>query len=256
MTKTSPYRLEEPAVISLSGGRTSAYMLMKILDEYGGRLPADIHVLFADTHKERAETYEFLFEFENQFDIPIHWVERPGGFEQLITDKKFLPNTVARFCTTELKLVPIRDWMIAKGYENWCMVVGVRADEVHRMTRLQRGEGNDRWWYQFPLVDDGITEDDVLAFWRCNHFDLELKSYEGNCDLCFMKGVKKRVRILAEHPELGAWWAEQERRIGGTFRKNQPIEALMTRADALRRQLSLFDDADLDVTEGDCVCGD
>ena len=41
------YRVPRPAVISFSGGRTSAYMLRRIIDAYGGRLPSDIAVVFA-----------------------------------------------------------------------------------------------------------------------------------------------------------------------------------------------------------------
>src|SRR5690242_17474485 len=41
----SPFQIEGPAVISFSGGRTSAYMLRRILDE--GVRP-DVFVLFAD----------------------------------------------------------------------------------------------------------------------------------------------------------------------------------------------------------------
>ena len=43
----NPYRVPRPAVISFSGGRTSGFMLKKILDAYAGRLPGDIAVVFA-----------------------------------------------------------------------------------------------------------------------------------------------------------------------------------------------------------------
>jgi len=43
MTKEfNPYLIEAPALISFSGGRTSACMLKQIIDAYGGQLPADI----------------------------------------------------------------------------------------------------------------------------------------------------------------------------------------------------------------------
>ena len=38
-TIRNPYRVPRPAVISFSGGRTSGFMLKKIVDAYGGRLP-------------------------------------------------------------------------------------------------------------------------------------------------------------------------------------------------------------------------
>jgi len=41
-----------PAVISFSGGRTSAYMLWRILQAHGGILPDDVVVCFANTGRE------------------------------------------------------------------------------------------------------------------------------------------------------------------------------------------------------------
>lgn len=37
--RRNPYRVPRPAVVSFSGGRTSAYMLKHIVDAYGGELP-------------------------------------------------------------------------------------------------------------------------------------------------------------------------------------------------------------------------
>ena len=58
-TLRNPYRVPRPAVISFSGGRTSAFMLRHIVDAYGGRLPDSVSVIFANTGLERPETLEF-----------------------------------------------------------------------------------------------------------------------------------------------------------------------------------------------------
>ena len=86
---SSPFRIDGPAVVSFSGGRTSGCMLRRILDE---GLSPDVHVLFADTGKERAETYAFVEACAAQWAVAVHQVARPGGFTQLITDRKSLPN--------------------------------------------------------------------------------------------------------------------------------------------------------------------
>ena len=48
----NPYRINEPAAISFSGGRTSAFMLFKVLEAHDGQLPDDVVVTFANTGKE------------------------------------------------------------------------------------------------------------------------------------------------------------------------------------------------------------
>ena len=67
----SPFRIEGPAIINVSGGRTSAYMLRRILDACDGALSADVHAVFANTGKERAETLTFLHRCAEEWGIRI-----------------------------------------------------------------------------------------------------------------------------------------------------------------------------------------
>lgn len=233
-----PFCIEGPAVISFSGGRTSGYMLRRILD---AGLQPDVHVLFADTGQEFPETYDFVRACASFWTVPIHWVYRPGHFTQLITDKQFLPNPVMRFCTTELKLVPIREYMESHGYAAWDTVVGIRADEPRRVVTMR-----DRGLL-IPLATVGVTRAEVMAFWRAQPFDLALQPHESNCDLCFLKGLGIRRQIARDHPDRLGWWVEQERRIGGTFRHDTIRYADLT------KQGDLFADS---VSLTECYCHD
>lgn len=47
-----PFFIKGPAVISFSGGRTSGYMLWRILQAHDGKLPDDVYVMFANTGLE------------------------------------------------------------------------------------------------------------------------------------------------------------------------------------------------------------
>lgn len=216
-----PFRIDGPAVISFSGGRTSAYMLRRVLD---AGLQPDVHVLFADTGRERDETYQFVRECEERWQVPIHWVKRPGYFTQLITDRRTLPNPAQRWCTQELKIRPMRDWMQARGYERWDAVIGIRADEPRRIAKMREAneERSERWTNVMPLAETGITVKDIVAFWAAQPFDLKLRPWEGNCTICFLKHVAKRERIAKDRPDLLAWWVEQERRTRQYFRRDEP----------------------------------
>lgn len=110
----NPYLITGPALISFSGGRTSAFMLHQILEAHGGALPADVVVAFANTGKEREETLRFVHECGSRWGVPITWLEwhnadpafevvgynsasREGEpFKALIEKKKALPNGTAR----------------------------------------------------------------------------------------------------------------------------------------------------------------
>ncbi len=236
---TSPFKIEGPAVISFSGGRTSAYMLRRILDE---GLEPDVHVVFADTGKEREETYDFIRECSSRWGVEVAWVQREGGFEKLCRDRKYLPNAITRMCTSELKVAQIKKHMVGLGYDWWSMVVGLRADEPRRVAK-RRGSVDKFWDYELPLADAGVTEQDVMDFWAAQPFDLDLRQHEGNCDLCFLKGKRNLLKILVDRPELADWWMKMEEEIGGRFRNEWSYQDLVLQAEAMRRQAEL----DIDV---------
>jgi len=246
----NPFRIEEPALISFSGGRTSAYMLRRILDE--GLMEA-VHIVFADTGKERPETYAFVREVEKRWAVGVHWVHREGYFDKLIEDKQTLPNTVQRFCTQELKLKPIWAFARSLGWDHWDCAVGIRADEPRRIAKIRGRKPDDKGQETLlPLADAGVTLAEVTAFWEAQPFDLALRPWEGNCDLCFLKGQGKRIRILQDRPELAQWWIEQERRTGRRFRAApRPSYEQLLQAASMPM---LFNPDEEDLT--DCVCGD
>ena len=270
---SDPFRIDGPAVVSFSGGRTSAYMLRRILDAHGGRLPRDVRACFANTGRERAETLTFVRDCAERWGVEIAWIERDAGgyretdyehasrdgepFAELIAERQFLPNAVARFCTSELKVLPIAAWARAQGFEAWRNIVGLRRDEASRVAkvRARNATGEQEWESVCPLYDARITRADVVAFWRAQGFDLALRSHEGNCDACFLKGDRIRARIVRERPDLAAWWIAQEQRIGGTFVSGDSYTALVDRV----RRLPMLP-MDLDPTEdaagGACACTD
>lgn len=270
-----PYKVKGPAVVSFSGGRTSAMMLARMVE---AGLGDDVHVLFANTGKEREETLCFVRDVAAHFGVQVRWLERVKvagesasarevtfetaarrgePFAELIKERQYLPNPVTRYCTQELKIRVMKAWMVERGYEQWTSVVGLRADEPHRVAKQRAKEGSERWDLAFPLFDAGVSKNDVLLFWKKQPFDLQLRSWEGNCDLCFLKGARKRLRIIEDAPGSAAWWAAQEREVGGTFRVDTDNYAQL--ADRARRQMrmfgnELFDEEEVDPTDLD-ECG-
>ena len=272
---TDPFRLEGPAILNVSGGRTSALMLRRYLDAHGGTLPDDVHAAFANTGMERPETLDFVAECESRWGVPIVWLERDGSqpararfrevtyetaarngepFAELIRARNFLPNAVMRFCTEELKIHVARDFMLSRGHDSWTSVLGLRHDEPARVMTV-RARSTSKVDNLCPLYSAGITKADVMAYWKASDFDLRLRPWESNCDLCFMKGRPVRERIMRDHPELIAWWAEQEFLVGGRFHNHEP--GYLKTAELVRR-LPLLP-LDLDPDESGtipCTCTD
>ena len=228
---SDPSLIHGPAIISVSGGRTSGYMLWRILQAHGGTLPEGVHAVFANTGREMPATLDFVRDMEAHWGQRIVWLEftarRADGFREvshnsasragepfaaLLAAQPALPNPVQRSCTTELKIRTMKRWVMATlGWRHWTNIVGLRADEHRRVQRIRKAKRKDRWEVATPLHDAGVCQADVQAFWRWQPFDLRITGpWEGNCDGCFLKSRPAILRMHADHPERMGWWADME----------------------------------------------
>ncbi|CAJ4501438.1 Uncharacterised protein [Burkholderia pseudomallei] len=280
----NPYRIEGPAQLCFSGGRTSGYMLRKILDAHNGVLPPDVHTVFQNTGKEREQTLVFIHEVEQRWNVPVTWLEWDGfdgvrskarfkvvtfdtasrngePFARLIDDVGILPNPLARICTANLKVKTSAAYMRSLGYDEWDSVMGIRADEPRRVARMKAPGRDMRGGVPvLPLAQANVAKRDVLAFWKAQPFDLQLDPQGdlGNCDLCFLKSRAKLVNAIQSEPRIVQWWIEQEKKHvvrgrAGLFRVDRPqYSELLREAQFYARQLPLdLDDEPLT----DCMCG-
>ena len=278
-----PFKIESPTCLSFSGGRTSGYLLWRVLQSNAG-LPDCATVCFANTGKEDEATLRFVKRCSDEWRVPITWIEfedsqegfrlvdfesasRNGEpFEAIIRKRNYLPNPVARFCTVELKIQPER-YYLKKFMEwtDWENMVGIRADEPMRVTKIRANPSGGHAGPEriMPLAEAGITKADVGRFWSSNSFDLELPNVNGttpsgNCDLCFLKGAGRVLSLIQERPSRATWWAKMEGSItnakiqnGGRFRSDRPSYAEMQ--DFSHRQGSLGLEHDEPIA---CFCGD
>jgi len=273
-----------PILISFSGGRTSAFMTKYILEseKYKDREKV---VIFSNTGKERLETLDFVNRCDIEWGLNVHWIEadiqhtenigtlpkkvtyqtasKDGyPFEQMI--KKYgLPNKAFPHCTRELKQVPINKYMKQLGFAKYETAIGIRADEEHRINwERAKKEG-----YIYPLATDmRVDKDFIRKWWDKQCFDLELKDYEGNCDMCWKKSERKLLTMILENPHLIEWWNEMELKYGKDefvfFRNNKSaIDLIELSKGKFRKvsdehegniQKSMFD-YELDI-EYDCFC--
>ena len=277
---SDPFKIIEPTVISFSGGRTSAYMLWRVLQANDG-LPEDALVCFANTGKEEEATLKFVHDCETKWNVPIVWLEfkwhetpkqrfqvvnyetaaRKGEpfWAMIHQSTGYLPNPVARICTVNLKIRVIDHYCKSIGWKynenmDW---VGIRADEPRRAAKIDIE--------RTPLVAANVTAEDVGIFWQTHDFDLGLpnfkgKTMHGNCDLCFLKPAHQIQSLIQEKPERAIWWIEAEKSVqtsnktigdGGRFRKDRPSYQQMY--DYAMSQQDMFDHNEEAIP---CFCGD
>tara|TARA_Y100000114_G_scaffold145372_1_gene154985 strand:- start:406 stop:1278 length:873 start_codon:yes stop_codon:yes gene_type:complete len=282
--KKNPYFLEHPSLISFSGGRTSGFMLKKILEAHENNLPNDVHVVFANTGKEMPQTYDFVKNCELQWNVKIHWLEFDGiseegyqptpssrawkfkykitdfencsrkgePFEILIDYYKKLPNMTNRFCTYLMKQRAIKWFEKINGLDNPDHILGLRYDEPRRVHRVREREGNQE--FRCPLYVAQHTKIDVKNFWDNCSFDLDLIASNGhtilgNCDMCFLKGKKQLMQIMKEKERLSDWWIKQEEKTGKTFKYDISFQQMKN---LNNNQYTLFENEE----SIDCFCHD
>ena len=236
------------------------------------------------TRVEREETLEFVDKCDKHFNLGVVWIEadiKPGKgngtdfkvvdfktasrkgepFKELI--KKYgLPSKLYRHCTRELKEAPLRKYAHKYfGHKKWQIALGIRADEPHRVNRNRKNT-------LYPLVDINVDEKFIRTWWDKQPFDLQLKDYEGNCDLCFLKSKRKRLTLISENPDVATWWNDMEKTYATQYKEmfdvrgnttvedlikiaQQPFERVYDKHDMRKTQCEF--DYDLDV-EFDCFC--
>lgn len=246
----------EPLIISISGGRTSA-MMAKFCQT---RLNRPLIYVFANTGMEHEDTLRFLHDVEVNFNMPIVWLEgrfhehgkgvthevvsyetaarvedwqdesKPHPYRDMCA-KLGVPSNPAPFCTREMKLYTINHYLKSIGWEKEERAIGIRTDENRRVAK---NATKDRIVY--PLLDwFPRDKDDVLAFWEDYDWDLAIPEHLGNCVTCFKKSDKKLWSALHDEPEAFAFNDSMEQRYGRQhyrFRvKNMPGTGKFFRGD-------------------------
>jgi len=242
--------MNEISVINFSGGRTSAYMTKRLIDEG----LENYIVTFQNTGKEMPATLDFINECDKRWNLNVIWLEYRRGkifeevtyetasrdgrpFDELILDNgNTLPNTFMRFCTKDMKINTLKRYMKSIGIYEWNHYTGIRYDEPRRWGKTSKLP--QYMSVEMPLVKWKVTKQDVLDWWQEQDFDLMVNEPYGNCDGCFLKGKGLLSIIAKERPELLDWWIEKEETTGNTFKKEISYKKLKEKAES---QFGMFD---------------
>lgn len=276
-------------VNSLSGGKTSSYIAAnypadynvfslvrtddkkclfpdaKIRQEVSDKLGKE----FIGTLEEDAIIYTML-DLEQHIGTKIDWVSGKTFDDSIIKTKKgtkYLPNKMARYCTTELKTLPILHWMYEEVKEPVIMRFGYRANETRRAIKMmdktdkdgftkvkatftKLKDGRNSWGIykyckpEFPLINDNIYKDTIEEFWK--EKDVRF-AYMNNCVGCWWRSPLLLKKMHNKHPEKMQWFADQE-----TNKSKWRSDIMYKDIIKWKTQTELFDDDFNECDSGHC----
>lgn len=203
--------MRERHILGISGGRDSAALAV-YMRQYYPDLP--LEYFFTDTGKELPEVYIFLDRLEGFLGKPILRLNPDRDFDFWMEEYgNFLPSPRTRWCTRQLKLRPLEQW-IRLDLEAGIIIhsyVAIRADEPSR-EGYQATHPNMR--VHLPLRDAGIDRAEVIAMLQ--QADVGEPDYyrwrsRSGCTFCFFQQKIEWVRLAEHHPERFAEAAQYEK---------------------------------------------
>ena len=237
----------------------------KIRQEVSDRLGTE----FIGTLEEDMIIYTML-DLEQFIGSKIDWVTGKTFDNAIIKTKKgtrYLPNKMARYCTTELKTMPILYWMYDVIKEPVIMRFGYRANETRRAVKMmdktdEEGftkvkatfttlkDGRNSWGVyryckpEFPLINDNIYKDTIEQFWK----DKDVRfAYMNNCVGCWWRSPLLLKKMSDKHPKKMKWFADQE-----TSKSKWRSDIMYKDIIKWKSQTELFDDDFNECDSGYC----
>ena len=154
--------MKKKYVVNFSGGKDSTAMLFKLI-ELGKPIDS---IIFADTGLEFPEMYKHIEKVQKMiYPLKIDIVRSEFSFWEKVKRKGF-PHANHRWCSTELKVQPIRKFLREKfGFHRYFMVeyIGYAVGEEKRAFK-KKSKSNSYRKYEFPLIDLDMTEKDALNY--------------------------------------------------------------------------------------------
>lgn len=188
-------------VASFSGGKDSTALLVALQ-----RSGLDFTAVFADTGWEHPATLAYVDEVAQALGITVHKVGVPGGMVARAETRAGFPTRMARWCTQELKVDPIRQFTagVRARVGDTVAAVGVRAEESAKraeMAELADDTGKGGWdgYVWRPLLR--WTIDDVIRTIREAGLDVNPLYRQGlsrvGCFPCIFAS-KAEIRKMSE----------------------------------------------------------
>lgn len=276
-------------VNSISGGKTSSYLAkhypadinifslvriddkdnlwMKGKDEKTRQIVSDkLGKEFIGT-AEMDEIIYTILDLEQFIGSEITWVTGKS-FEEIIKQNYgYLPNKMTRYCTVEMKLKPIFNWLQENTELPVEMRIGFRPNEISRAeTVLKRADDNgieffntiigkrktqNKWGLvpyrkvTFPLIENNIQKDIIYNYWNDKNVRF---AYRNNCVGCVNRQPLMISHMASKDLDKVKWFEKQETITGNRFLSDVSFNQILK----FGTQSSFFDDDFNECDSGFC----
>lgn len=188
-------------VIGLSGGADSTVLAM-FAAVFLSKHYTSIEYIFTDTKAEPESAYETLDNLESFLGIKITRIKPANGLFELIEKYNgFLPSTRARWCTRELKVDPLIEYMKELADVDYVSLAGIRFDELDR-DGISFQHTMEHAKAAFPFIDLKITKSAVFSI-LSNTIGIP-RSYQyrsrSGCFSCFFQRNAEILGMLIYEP--------------------------------------------------------
>lgn len=121
-------------VVSFSGGKDSQACLIWAVKKYGSK---NVQAIFCDTGWEHSLTYKHINSICKQMHVELITLKPEFSFVELAKKKGRFPSTMARFCTVDLKIKPMIDWITTQK-DSLIIIQGIRAKESTSRSKMSQ----------------------------------------------------------------------------------------------------------------------
>ncbi len=121
-------------LVPFSGGKDSQATLLWAVEKYGAN---KVTAVFCDTKWEHEITYKHIDYVIQKLGVTFFNLvsKKYEGMVDLAVKKKRFPATKSKFCTTELKVIPMIDFILSQK-DNVLIIQGIRADESESRSKM------------------------------------------------------------------------------------------------------------------------
>lgn len=141
-------------IVTFSGGKDSMAALLWIKNNF----TKNFEVVFCDTGWESEITYNYIKDVCDKLgkELIVLKSKKYDGFIDMVEKKKRFPSTKARFCTIELKTIPMIDYLLDVVKDDFVVVQGIRKAESESRSKMQEQCNYFKYYFE-PYSTNEIT---------------------------------------------------------------------------------------------------